>query len=266
MSAAIRDVTERKQAEDARAHALRREREASERLRQVDRLRADFLSTVSHELRTPLTTITGFADMLAGDWGAYAEDQKQDFMQRIARAGARLDDLISDLLDFTRLEAGQFKFAVEPLELATLVDDALRRAQPVLENHIVEVETPRELVVLADPVAVGRVIDNLLTNAAKFSPAGSTISLRAQRVGAEISLAVTDQGIGMPADEFDRIFERFYRVGGQTNRRPGTGIGLAIVKEFIEAQRGRVEINSTVGEGTTFTIVLPVEGTSAAEA
>jgi protein-histidine pros-kinase len=257
VSAAIRDVTERKQVETARVHALRQEREATQRLRQVDRLRSDFLSTVSHELRTPLTAIKGFAEMLTNDWQRYGDSQKEDFVQRIAVAGARLDDLISDLLDFTRLEGGLLKFTPTPIELAGLATEAVRRARPTLGSRQVEVDVPADFVVLADHTALGRVLDNLLGNAAKFSPDGSTVTLRARRSGGEIALAVQDQGIGIPDEDLSRIFERFYRVGGQNNRRPGTGIGLAIVKEFTEAQGGRVEVNSVVGVGTEFTITLP---------
>jgi two-component system sensor histidine kinase BaeS len=111
--------------------------------------------------------------------------------------------------------------------------------------------------VIADPTALARIIDNLLGNAAKFSPAGSTVTVRATRAGSEIALTVADQGVGIPPDEFQQIFERFYRVGGQNNRQSGTGIGLAIVKEFSEAQGGRVEVNSTAGQGAEFTIFLP---------
>jgi protein-histidine pros-kinase len=257
VSASIRDVTERKQAEDAQTHALRREREAIQRLRQVDRLRSDFLSTVSHELRTPLTAIKGFADLLNRDWEGYGDQQKKDFMQRIGFAGSRLDDLISDLLDFTRLEAGQIRFTVEPLDMARVVADAVRRCEPVLERHSVEILTPDDVVVIADPSALARMIDNLLGNAAKFSPAHSTITVRTGRAGSDVALTVADEGVGIPAGEFDQIFERFYRVGGQNNRQSGTGIGLAIVKEFAEAQGGRVELSSTVGQGTEFTIFLP---------
>lgn len=257
VSAAIRDVTERKQAEDARTQALRQEREATQRLRQVDRLRSDFLSTVSHELRTPLTAIKGFAEMLARDWDEYGEEQRHDFVRRIAAAGARLDDLISDLLDFTRLEGGQLRFTPEPLGLAAVVNDAVRRTRSLLEPRRVEVGVADDLAVMADPTGVARVIDNLLANAAKFSAPDSLISVGAVRAGNDVALSVADQGVGIPAEDLGRIFERFYRVGGQANRRPGTGIGLAIVKEFTEAQGGRVEVASTAGEGTTFTILLP---------
>ncbi|MGK2947850.1 MAG: hybrid sensor histidine kinase/response regulator [Acidimicrobiales bacterium] len=259
VSAAIRDVTERKQADDARAHALRREQEASERLRQVDRLRSDFLSTVSHELRTPLTTITGFADMLVGDWGGFPDPQKQDLVQRISRSGARLNALIGDLLDFTRLEGGQLRFVVEEVEVVDAVADAVQRCGPILEDRRVHLDVPEDVLVLADPTALGRILDNLLGNAAKFSGPGATVSVRASasHTGAETAITVADEGIGIPADELANVFDRFYRVGGQSNRRPGTGIGLAIVKEFTEDLSGRVGVTSIEGEGTEFTVVFP---------
>jgi signal transduction histidine kinase len=122
-------------------------------------------------------------------------------------------------------------------------------SDPGLDSHAVEIARADNLVVIADPSARARIIDNLLGNEAKFSPAGSTITVRADRAGADVALTVADHGVGIPADEFPQIFECFYRVG--------TGIGLAIVKEFTEAQGGRVELRSTVGQGTEFTIFLP---------
>jgi PAS domain S-box-containing protein len=256
VSAAIRDVTERKEAETARAVAFQREREASQRLRDVDRLRTDFLSTVSHELRTPLSAIKGFSDMLVADWDAVPEADKVNLVDRISRASTRLDYLISDLLDFTRLERGQLKITPEPQPLDQLLATVVERAGPVLERHRVDVRVDEGLVVLADVTALSRVLENLLSNAAKFSAPGSTITLAAAQHGPEIAISVSDTGPGIAADELDKIFDRFYRVGGSANRLPGTGIGLAIVKEFTEVQGGRVEVASTVGAGTMFTVRL----------
>jgi signal transduction histidine kinase len=214
---------------------------------------------VSHELRTPLTAIRGFSDILSNDWDSIPDARKLDFVSRIALAGARLDDLIGDLLVFTRLEGGQMRFAVAPVDLAALMVEALQRAQAMLSNHTVEVAVPPHLEVLADAAALGRIIDNLISNAVKFSAPGSLVAIQAERTGGEVALVVSDQGVGIPGDELDRIFDRFYRVGGDGNRQPGTGIGLAIVKEFTEAQGGRVEVSSTLGRGTTFTVILPAE-------
>lgn len=266
VSAAIRDVTERKEAENLQSDALRREREASHRLREVDRMRSDFLSTVSHELRTPLTAIKGFADILVSSWERVPEDDRRELISRISRAGGRLDHLIEDLLDFTRLERGQLRIELGAHDLADLVDGTLRRAGPALDNHVLEVDVPTGIVVQADVKAFPRVLDNLLTNAAKFSPPGTTITVRAEVVGGVASLAVRDHGDGMPTDELDRIFERFYRIGGPANTHPGTGIGLAIVREFTQAQQGFVTVESEVGAGTEFALHLQLVDPEAPQA
>jgi protein-histidine pros-kinase len=256
VSASIRDVSDRTQAERARAVAYQRELEASQRLRDVDRLRADFLSTVSHELRTPLAAIKGFADILVADWARVPEDQRIQLVERIAHASARLDYLIGDLLDFTRLERGLLTVNVAAHRLGELTAGVLQRAGAILEQHRVEVDVDDDIVVMADAMAFSRVLENLLSNAAKFAPVGSTITLKGVREGHEVAVSVADQGSGIPAHELARIFDRFYRVGGVENRRPGTGIGLAIVKEFTEAQGGRVDIVSDDGEGAEFTVRL----------
>lgn len=256
ISAAIRDVSVRKRAEAVQTAAFEREREASRRLREVDRLRSDFLSTVSHELRTPLTAIRGFADLLVEHWDATEGEQRRALVQRIAGAGLRLDRLIEDLLDFTRLERGQLGIELRAQPLAELVDEALRHVAVSLERHEVDVDLEPDLVVLVDEAAIARVLVNLLTNAAKFSPVGSTISIRAVTDGDRVAVSVIDRGSGVPAEEQDRIFERFYRAQGATAHRPGTGVGLAIVKEFTEAQGGDVHLRSTVGEGSEFTVRL----------
>lgn len=257
VSAAVRDVTERKQAEQAQAVAYERERTASERLREVDRLRSDFLSTVSHELRTPLSAIKGFADLLVRDWAGTEEDLKLELIERISRAGTRLDYLISDLLDFTRLERGQLKITLTPLNVADVVRDVVQRAGATLDQHRADITIEDTLVVSADATALARVLENLLSNAAKFSPADKPITVRAFPDGDQVAISVRDQGCGIPAPELDLIFDRFYRVGGQENPRPGTGIGLAIVKEFTEAQHGTVTVTSEIDVGTEFTIRLP---------
>ncbi len=256
ISAAIRDVSARKRAEAVQMAAFEREREASRRLREVDRLRSDFLSTVSHELRTPLTAIRGFADLLVDNWEATEPEQRRALVQRIAGAGLRLDRLIEDLLDFTRLERGQLGIEMRAHDLAALVDDALLHVAVSLERHEVEVDVEPGLEVLVDEAAFARVLVNLLTNAAKFAPIGSTITVRGASLGDRVAVSVVDRGEGIPADEHDRIFERFYRVEHGTTRRPGTGVGLAIVKEFTEAQGGDVQLRSAPGEGSTFTLRL----------
>lgn len=256
ISAAIRDVTARKRAEAVQAAAFERERMASQRLREVDRLRSDFLSTVSHELRTPLTAIRGFADLLVDNWEATPGGQRHELVRRIAVAGLRLDRLIEDLLDFTRLERGQLGIDLRARDLAALVEEALHHVAVSLEHHDVHVEVPDGLLVLVDEAAMARVLVNLLTNAAKFSPRGTVIAVRGARDGDRVALSICDEGDGIPGEEHERIFDRFYRVERGAVRRPGTGVGLAIVKEFTEAQGGQVVVRSAPGEGSEFTVRL----------
>lgn len=256
VSASIRDVTERAQAEAARAAALDREREATRRLREIDGLRTDFLSTVSHELRTPLTAIKGFAAMLADRSGTMADEDREHLIERVSVSADRLDYLINDLLDFSRLERGLLRVTPEPHDCRALIDRAAEHIHLALEEHVVINRIPEGVSVLVDDTAFARVIENLLSNAAKFSDAGTTITLDATVGDEMVDVTVTDQGEGIAAVDVDRVFDRFYRVGGPDNRKPGTGIGLAIVKDFTEAQGGEVSVRSTLGSGTTFTLSL----------
>ncbi len=187
ISASIRDVTQRKRAETAQALAYEREREASARLREVDRIRTDFLSTVSHELRTPLTAIKGYSEVLVSVWDTAENDRKLEYVERIQHAGTRLDHLIEDLLDYSRLERGQLQIALEPHQVLDLVDETIRRAGSTLEHHRLDVVAPEAVWVLADRTAFIRVLENLLTNAAKFSPEGSQISIRIEADGDAVS-------------------------------------------------------------------------------
>ncbi len=261
IAASIRDVSERKRAVEAQALAMEREREAINRLREFDRLRSDFLSTVSHELRTPLTAIKGFAEWLVGSWDTTPDDRKFDMVTRMLHAGGRLDFLIQDLLDFSRLERGHLKVDLEDEPLADVVDETIHHAGPALENHRLHVAVEEDLWVRIDRAATMRVMENLLTNAAKFSPRGSTITITGRSVDDMVLLAVRDEGIGIPVAEHDKIFDRFYRVPDSASAHPGTGIGLAIVKQFVESQGGRVELTSAPGEGSEFRLYLrPASG------
>jgi protein-histidine pros-kinase len=257
IAASIRDVTDRKAAEAVHVLAYEREREASERLREVDRLRSDFLSTVSHELRTPLTAIRGFSEWLVDEWDATPDTQRLEIVRRILNAGGRLDGLVNDLLDFSRLERGLLGVALGPVALAPLVRSTVADLGSTLEGHRLDLRLDDDLVVLGDEALLTRALENLLTNAAKFSPAGSTVVVHTQPAphGGAI-VAVRDQGVGIPPEEHALVFDRFYRVAATARDHPGTGIGLAIVKQFVEAQGGRVTLRSAPGEGTELTLHL----------
>ncbi|HET6560683.1 MAG TPA: PAS domain S-box protein [Marmoricola sp.] len=255
-AATVRDVTTRKRAEAAQVQAYQREREATNRLREVDRLRSDFLSTVSHELRTPLTAIKGFAEWLVSAWDETTDQRRKDMVVRILRAGGRLDFLIQDLLDFSRLERGHLKVEVHPHHLSSVVRETLQHVGPSLEHHELECRLDDTAMVYADREALTRVVENLLTNASKFAPLGSTVEVTSAVVGDEVRLSVRDHGIGIPEEEHEKVFDRFYRVPEIMNRHPGTGIGLAIVQQFTEAQGGHVTLSSKPGDGSEFTLHL----------
>jgi PAS domain S-box-containing protein len=256
VSAAIRDVTERKRVERTMGEAYEREREAARRLREVDRMKSDFLSTVSHELRTPLTAIIGFADTLTTRWPAFDEARQRDLVERIGIAGVRLEQLISDLLDFSRLERGQLQINLRPCNVAGLVRETVSKLNTVLEGHDVNLELANDVEALADPTAFSRVLENLLTNAVKFSPPGAPIRVQARGLDEdEVLVRVEDEGVGIPPEDIERIFERFYRSNSGDSMAAGTGVGLAIVKEFTEAQDGRVWVESS-GSGSSFSVAL----------
>jgi signal transduction histidine kinase len=222
--------------------------------------RSDFLSTVSHELRTPLTAIRGFSEWLVDEWETAPDPQRLEMVQRIMHAGGRLDGLVNDLLDFSRLERGGLRVTLAPVALSAVVRTTVADLGFALEQHKVELRLDDALVVMADEPLLSRAVENLLTNAAKFSPAGSTVLVRTEaRPGAAV-VVVRDEGMGIPEDEQGKVFDRFYRVPETATHHPGTGVGLAIVQQFVEAQGGSVTLRSQPGKGAEFTLRLVAEG------
>jgi signal transduction histidine kinase len=229
-------------------------------LEEMDCLKDEFIQNVSHELRSPLALIRGYAEMLdAGELGEIPPDQRQP-VSIIARRARMLSDLVKDITLI--LEAEVSPPDPEPVPLDELVRNAV-------EDFQVEIEQA-ELTLLAEsapdlpPVSgaytyMRRVLDNLIGNAVKFTPAGGTITVRLRQESNEVALEVSDTGVGIPADKQERIFERFYQVDGSARRRHGgVGLGLALVKEIVEAYGGRVIVQSEVNEGSTFTAYVPI--------
>ncbi|MCA1839417.1 MAG: hypothetical protein LC723_03685 [Actinobacteria bacterium] len=180
-------------------------------------------------------------------------------VSRVVAKAELLDHLISDLLDFGSLERGKLRIDVGPMLLKPLVLRVIGSEDGRVSAHEIHVNIDDDLVVNADPDAFGRVLSNLLTNAAKFSAAGSPITIDASRTGEDVVVSVTDTGIGIPVDERANIFERFYRVSRGERAAPGTGVGLAIAKDFVEAQGGQIWVAEPVhAKGTTISFTLPL--------
>jgi len=215
-----------------RAQAYEHERELARRLADADRLKSEFLALVSHELRTPLTSVKGFVDTLRLHW-----DQLDDARRRsmLERAGANADELarlVERLLEYSRVEAGEIDLVLVAAPLRVLVEDVVAAVEPALGGHAVAVEVSDDVVVTVDRHAFAHVLTNLLTNAAKFSPPSAAVIVAASRDPDEVVLAVTDEGPGLPLDEQERVFERFYRSGEPSRR--GTGLGLAIARSYVK--------------------------------
>ena len=251
------DITSQKRSEQELQQAYQREHEALSRLQEQYDLKSDFLSTVSHELRTPVTTIGGFAATLTARWEQLNDEQKYDFVGRISRGSNRLTRLIAELLDFGRLERGHVELRLKARRIADEVAGTIAALEGTLEGRAVQVEVPRDVWVLADGAAISRILENLLTNAVKFSPPGSEIRIRALDDGPdEVVVQVEDQGSGIPTEELHRVFERFHRAHRGDASPSGTGVGLAVVREFVEAQGGKVWAQNRPEGGAVFSFTL----------
>ena len=263
-----RDVTADREATQALVEAYERERAASERLRQLDQVRSDFVSSVSHDLRTPLTSVLGYVEMLLdGDAGDLTPGQSR-LLEVAHRNARRLLALVQDILLISRIDAGMFTLSRHPVSIDKVVNGALEAlGQPVGRDVRISVATPDDpLIVEADTEQLERALTNLIGNAVKFTPDGGRVVLTAAAESGMAVLRVSDTGVGIPVEELPRVFDRFFR-SSRTQRQgiQGTGLGLAITKAIIEAHGGSIEAASEPGQGTTvsFTVPLAQPGTFA---
>ena len=228
------------------------------RLRRLEGVRRDFVANVSHELKTPLTSVLGFAEPLADP--ELPTEQRLEFAERILDNGRRMRRLIDDLLDLSRIEAGAWEPERERADVGTAVSAAWRELEPAASEKGVSLTTDLEGApdVQADRDALRQILRNLLENAIRFAPEGSSVGAEARRDGASVRISVSDRGPGIPEAQRERVFERFYRVdAGRSRAEGGTGLGLSIVQHLVAAHGGDVEIESRVGEGTTVSFTLP---------
>jgi signal transduction histidine kinase len=256
-SAAIAIETARLFTEEMeRAAALKR---ALEQQRELDRLQREFIQNVSHELRTPLALIRGHAELLeTGELGDLQSAQQKS-ASVISRRTRMLSKLVDDIIAVLTIEAQELKR--EPLSLAQLVRTSMADFQTAAETAglTLSAEIAPDLpLVSGDSVALHRMLDNLVSNALKFTSAKGHVTMRLFRGEDTVTLQVSDTGVGIPNDRLERVFDRFYQVDGSTTRHyGGVGLGLALVKGIVEAHGGQITVASQVGQGTTFTVSLP---------
>lgn len=255
-------------------------REAYDKLKELDRLKSNFLATVSHELRTPLTSIIGYSDMLATGIAGELNEEQTEFVETIRSKGDHLLALISSLLDLGKLEQGKLTLHREHMDPPQLLDEVAKTLTPLANKKDVKLETQvlgALPTVTADPVRLRQVLFNLTENAVKFSPRGETVTLAVRGVELDadahgdgmglvllaapkraLEISVTDRGEGIPLEEQPKVFDAFYQVDGSSTREHGgTGLGLSIVQRLVDAHGGRVWVESTPGQGTTFHFTIP---------
>jgi signal transduction histidine kinase len=234
----------------------------AEQLREVDRLKSEFLANMSHELRTPLNSIIGYTEiMLMGINGELDADTQQD-VQAIYENGQHLLRIINDILDLAKVEAGRLTLNFETVEIESVIDEVKNSAAGLLVNKPIEfrVEVEEDLPAIeGDRVRLNQIFNNIVSNAIKFTEEGY-VELRAFGEDGWIFVEVEDTGIGISEEELDGIFEKFRQADGSSTRRAeGTGLGLAITRHLVEMHGGQIEVQSQVGEGSTFTVSLPLE-------
>jgi signal transduction histidine kinase len=244
-----------------------RQEETLRRLRELDEMKSDFVAITSHELRTPLAAVRGFVNTLRRRIDVLTSAETQEFLGIIDQQTERLIRLVEDLLVVSRIEAGKISFEPEPIEpygfLERMVKGLGEAAPRVLLDPAPDL--PGRFVV--DPHRLDQVLTNLIENALKFSPVETPVTLAAQRRDGSIAFSVADRGVGIPRGERARIFERFHQADAASTRNAeGAGLGLYITKRLVEAMGGTIEVESEIGEGSVFTVLLPVGSTDPAPA
>jgi PAS domain S-box-containing protein len=229
--------------------------------RMVEQVKSDFVAAVSHELRTPLTSIYGFAETLLRQDIPFGEEDRRIFLGYIASESERLTEIVDQLLNVARLDAGDLQVEVGRIDVGSVVSELVETVEEsgVMNGHRFEIDLPDEpLAAEADPDKVRQVFNILVENALRYSPGGGTVTVGARRSDDRVEVRVADQGIGIPAAERERIFRKFYRAeSAARDGAAGTGLGLFIAKELVTAMGGRIWVESIEGEGSSFSFELP---------
>jgi PAS domain S-box-containing protein len=260
-SAIAYDITDRKHAEADRERLVHELESQNERLRELDRLKDEFVALVSHELRTPLTSIRGYLELvLEGEAGDLSDEQRR-FLGVVERNAHRLLALVGDLLFLAQMEAGKLSLDVGAVDLSAIAAESVETARPLAEEKDVTLTlaTGPLALIAGDRARLAQLLDNLISNGIKFTPPGGRVDVRIRGRRGNAVIEVRDTGMGIPADEQQHLFERFFRTSGATEQAiPGTGLGLAISKAIVHAHGGQITLTSEEGAGTTFRVSIPV--------
>jgi two-component system NtrC family sensor kinase len=226
-------------------------------LKELDRIKSDFVNMVSHDLRSPLTAILGYVELISR--AGPVNDQQREFIHRVQFSVANITALINDLLDLGRVEAG-FDARNEIVHVPPIIHEVVDGFQKRIreKDHNITLEVPDDLpVVIGNPIRLRQMISNLIVNAIKYTPDHGLISIRSRAEDGQIIFQIQDNGPGIPPADQPFVFDKFYRGSNIPYDSPGSGLGLAIVQSIVQSHQGRIWLDSTPGQGTTFTVVLP---------
>jgi signal transduction histidine kinase len=229
------------------------------RQQQLDQLKNDFVGMVAHDLRSPITVIAGFAELLTREWEALLEADRNKYLSLIVGNVHNLSRLVDDVLELAEVDSGEFQLEIQPFDLGRLVERTAVELSAAHGPGRLDVEVPAQLpTALGDEGRNRQVLANLVTNALKFSPEDARVSVSVSVEDAVLAVTVTDRGIGIPAEDMHKLFERFSRLpnSGQAKTK-GSGLGLYISKQLVEAQGGRISAESVPGKGSTFRFTVP---------
>jgi signal transduction histidine kinase len=248
--ASLRDVTDHTDGDDSQTETI-------ERLRELDRLRTDFVGIVSHDLRSPMATIAGFVDTLQANWSRFDDDHKMRMLDRIGRSTDQLARLVENVLHVSQIESGKLNYKIKEVDLVELirrVADENAGDTDRIEVRIEESLPPAR----ADDIRQWQILSNLVTNALKFSDADQPVEIAARRNGEDLEVSIRDRGIGIKPDDQERLFDKFTRLEQPEDLNvKGSGLGLYICKAMVEGQGGTISVDSEPGHGATFTYTVP---------
>ena len=255
-----RNITERIRSEEEMRRALEMQVAANEQLKQINAIKSDFVSVVSHEFRTPLTVIQGFSEMISQE--ELGLEEIREYASDIHRESFRLSRMINDMLDLDRMESGKMSLGLDPVDLNAIIREVAELCQPQAPDHTIRLDLAPDLPQLpGDRDRLHQVMLNLVSNAIKYSPNGCTVTIASRLEGEAVHVSVEDEGVGIPVESIDKIFDRYSRAGAGRDRTiEGTGLGLPITRQIVQMHGGSIWAESEPEEGSTFHFTIPVRG------